>query len=256
MIEEEGGGSTLCAACSNSISADAAFCRYCGASQSDAEEETHEVQVKKWLRVVAVFYFIDLIVCTTVNFIGYFRGLYWLLFTEIVLAMLTVIFIAFVWKDIKHLLRWKSFTVPKALVYSVAAVLVAFVVNFLVGLTNKFIFEEDVYFYFSFGHLAYPKLAMLFMVALMPAVFEELAYRGLILEGLFRIIDEKQAVFISAFLFAVIHMSFISFFWLLPFAIWLGNVRWKENTIWYGVLIHFFFNATACLLEFYQLGVF
>jgi membrane protease YdiL (CAAX protease family) len=255
MMEGEGGELKSCVVCSNGIALDAAFCKYCGANQPDPAEEAHQRSVKKWLRVVVIFYFIDLFICTSVNFIGYFRGLYWLLLTEIVLGLLTLFFIAFVWKDIRPLLSWKSFTIPKVIVYSAAAVLVAIAVNYVVQLTNKFIFEEDVYFYYSFGHLAYPKLAMLGMVALMPAVFEELAYRGIILEGLFQMIDEKQAVFVSAFLFAVIHMSFISFFWLLPFAIWLGNVRWKEKTIWYGVLIHFCFNATACLLEFYQLKV-
>jgi hypothetical protein len=29
----------------------------------------------------------------------------------------------------------------------------------------------------------------------------------------------------------------------------------KEGTIWYGVVIHFLFNTTACLLEFRDLGV-
>ena len=94
------------------------------------------------------------------------------------------------------------------------------------------------------------------LVAVLPAIFEELAYRGIILQGLFKLAEERQAIFISAFLFAIIHMSFISFFWLLPFAIWLGNVRLKEKTIWYGVLIHFFFNLTACFFEFWQLRIF
>jgi membrane protease YdiL (CAAX protease family) len=262
MMEDGDRGMKVCAACSRSIPADAAFCKYCGTPQPDHEDEESLRQSRKWLRIVVAFYAIDLFVCTTVNFIGFFRGLYWLLLTEIVLGLLTLFFLVFVWKDIRAVLGFKSFTLPKAAVYGVAAVMFAVVVNFLVNLANVYIFEEDVFFYYSFGHLPYPKLAMLAMVALMPAVFEELAYRGIILEGLFKLIDEKQAIFISAFLFAVIHMSFISFFWLLPFAIWLGNVRWKEQTIWYGVLIHFclmlrlvcwsFINLKYCKPQFWR----
>jgi len=96
---------------------------------------------------------------------------------------------------------------------------------------------------------------MIFLVAFLPAIFEELAYRGVILFCLTKITFERQAILIAAFLFAVVHMSFISFFWLLPFAIWLGNIRLREKTIWYGIVIHFCFNLTACLVEFYEVGL-
>jgi membrane protease YdiL (CAAX protease family) len=97
---------------------------------------------------------------------------------------------------------------------------------------------------------------MILLVAILPALFEELAYRGIILHNLLKLADEKQAIHISAFLFAIIHMSFISMFWLVPFAIWLGNVRTKEKTLWFSVLIHVCFNLTACLFEFYELWLF
>jgi len=84
----------------------------------------------------------------------------------------------------------------------------------------------------------------------MPALFEELGYRGYLLQTLLKVADKEQAIYISAFLFAIIHMSFISLFWLIPFALFLGFVRTKENTLWYGVSIHFCFNLTACLFDF------
>jgi len=93
-------------------------------------------------------------------------------------------------------------------------------------------------------------------VALQPAIFEELAFRGVMQEGLNKITDSRQAIFISAFLFTLLHMSFISFFWLMPFALWLGYIRMKEKTIWYGMIIHFCFNTTACFLEFFELNLF
>ena len=252
-VEEGVGSSKTCAYCARAISADSNFCQFCGSFQPDEEEEKNEKQKSKWLKVLVVFYSIDLIVCTIANFIGYFRGLEWLVITEAVLAALTLIFVVFLWKDLKPLLQWKTFTVGKSMAYVVGAVLFAIVVNILVKWLNKSIFDQDVYYYRSFRHLAYPKLGMVTLVALLPAIFEELSYRGIILHGLFKVADKKQAILIGAFLFAVIHMSFISFFWLMPFAIWLGNVRWKEETIWYGVLIHFSFNVTACLFEFYEL---
>ncbi|MEJ7766607.1 MAG: type II CAAX endopeptidase family protein [Chitinophagaceae bacterium] len=223
---------------------------------SVCEEEVDDQQHYKWLRVLSLFYGIDLLVCTGINFISYFHGIGWLLFTEVFLGTLTIVFIIFLWKDVKSLFTWRTYTLQKALVYAIAAVLFAVLVNTGVKWINQNIFHQEIYYYRSFRHLAYPKLAMILLVAILPALFEELAYRGIILQSLFNITEERQAIFMSAFLFAIIHMSFVSFLWLMPFAIWLGNIRLKENTIWYGVLIHFCFNVTACLYEFYELSVF
>lgn len=247
--------SKLCIQCARSIPAATRLCNHCGHLQPFGEDVADDIQRNKWLTILAIFYGIDLIICTIVNFFDYFRGLTWLFITEAVLALLTLIFISILWKDIRSLFQWKSFSFPKALVYATTAVLFAIVVNLMVKWLNKSIFEQDVYYYRSFRHLQYPKLGMITLVAFLPAIFEELAYRGVILHSLFKLADERQAIFISAFLFAVIHMSFISFFWLLPFAIWLGNIRWKEKTIWYGVLIHFCFNTTACVFEFFELDL-
>ncbi|MDB5013697.1 MAG: family intrarane metalloprotease, partial [Daejeonella sp.] len=93
------------------------------------------------------------------------------------------------------------------------------------------------------------KLLLFIYVAVLPAIFEELAYRAYLLQALKEVVDDKQAIFISAVLFAIIHISFISLFWLLPFALVLGYICVKENSIWYGVAIHFTFNLTACVLD-------
>jgi membrane protease YdiL (CAAX protease family) len=205
--------------------------------------------INKWVRILAVFYGIELAVCAIVNYTAYFGGLYWLFITEVSLGFLAAVFLMLILQDIRYIFSWKSFSFPKALVYSAAAVLLAVVVNVLIRWLNRKLFHRDMHFYRSFLYLKYPKLAMLMLVVFLPAFFEELAYRGIILESLLRLADRRRAIFLSAILFAVVHMSFISFFWLVPFAIWLGNVRDREGTIWYGVLIHFFFNGTACLFE-------
>jgi len=220
------------------------------------EEEIDEAERRKWIRILITLYSIDFIICLMSNLLHYFQGLNWLFIIEVVLALLTLIFVFIVRRDLKPLFKWESFTVPKALFYSIAAILFSIIVNITIRWLNQNIFDENVYYYRFFRHLPYPRLGMILLVALLPAIFEELAYRGVILQSLFTIANERQAIFIAAFLFAVIHMSFISFFWLLPFAIWMGNVRWKEKTIWYVVLIHFCFNATACLFEFYELRLF
>lgn len=205
--------------------------------------------LNKWIKTVVVFYGAELLICVIINSTKYFQGLWWLFLTELSLGVLACIFVVLVWNSIRYVFRWHHFSFLKAAVYSMAAVMLAILVNIVIRWLNHTIFQREVHFYLPFRYLKYPRLSMFMLVVLLPAVFEEIAYRGVILESLLRLADRRRAILIAAILFAIIHMSLISFFWLVPFAIWLGNVRQREGTIWYGVIIHFFFNLTACLFE-------
>lgn len=217
----------------------------------DHEFEEEQRRQRRWLWTIVIFYGIDLIICTLARFGKLYHTPEGLFITEGVLSAVAVVFAVINFKQLRSLFAWKGLVFSKALVYGVAAIILAIVVNMVIKWLNKSLFNQDTLYFRSFRHLPYPRLGIIFFVALLPAFFEELAYRAIILEGLFHLSEEKRAIFLSAILFALIHMNFLSFFWLLPFAIWLGNVRWKEGTIWYSVLIHFCFNITACLFEFY-----
>ena len=209
---------------------------------------------KRWVWILTIFYGIELIICTLARFGKLYRTPQGLFITEVLLSVMAILAAAVCYRELKPLFSFKSLRLSKAIVYGFAAILFAIVVNLTIRWLNKSIFNQDTLYFRAFQHLPFPRLGILLFVAVIPAFFEELAYRGVILEGLFHFSDEKRAIFMSAIFFAVIHMNFISFFWLMPFAIWLGNVRWKEGTIWYSVLIHFCFNITACLFEFYYYG--
>lgn len=214
----------------------------------------HYREQRWWLYLLVIFYGIELTICTLARFRLLYHTPQGLFITESILSLITVVFVIICFKQIRHIFSFEGLRISKAIVYAFAAILFAILINFAIRWLNKSIFNQDTLYFRAFRHLPYPKLGILLFVAIIPAIFEELAYRGVILEGLFHLSEEKRAVFLSAIFFAVIHMNFLSFFWLLPFAIWLGNVRWREGTIWYSVLIHFCFNVTACLFEFYYYG--
>jgi uncharacterized protein len=251
-ITEETGS---CTQCGQLINSSARFCTHCGALQAGGIEED-AYRRDRWLRLLAIFFGSDFLICAVFNFTKSSHTLSWLLFTDCVLAAITILFTLILWDDIKPLLRWKNFSVFKILYYSLAAIAAGIVVNYSVKWLNRSIFDLEGYFYYGFSQTRYPRLTMFAVIALQPAFMEELGYRGVVQTGLLKILDTKQAVFITAFLFAVIHMSFISFFWLLPFGLGLSWIRMKENTLWYGVLIHFCFNATACVFELFELNLF
>jgi membrane protease YdiL (CAAX protease family) len=245
----------VCMHCNQPIAVEARFCNHCGSLQGVPDIDD-AVQRQSRLVMLSFFFGVHLIVCLIANFSHDTHGLTTLFTFDAILSITTICYAIILRKELKHLLRWNNFSVLKVVGYGAAAIVAAIIVNYMVRWFNRSIFDSDSYYYFAFSHLKYAKLATILVVALQPAIFEELAFRGVLQQGLTRIVDVKQAIFIAAFLFALVHMSFISFIWLLPFALGLGYIRWKEDTLWYGFVIHFCFNATACFFEFFQLHLF
>ena len=245
-----------CMHCNQPIAEEARFCNHCGVLQTAIPDIEDAEQKQRMLVTLSIFFGVHLAICLFCNFTKYTRGLVPLLIADGVLSAFTLLYVVLFWKDLKAIMGWKNFSVVKMASYASTAVIAAIVVNYSVKWLNKTIFDTESYYYYAFSHLKYAKLITILTVALQPAVFEELAFRGVMQQGLNKVTDSRQAIIISAFLFTILHMSFISFFWLMPFALWLGYIRMKEETIWYGVLIHFCFNTTACFFEFFELNLF
>ena len=71
------------------------------------EEEIDEAERRKWIRILITFYSIDFIICLMANLLHYFQGLNWLFIIEVVLALLTLIFVFIVRRDLKPLFNVK-----------------------------------------------------------------------------------------------------------------------------------------------------
>jgi membrane protease YdiL (CAAX protease family) len=237
-----------CTSCGTGILLDNKFCKHCGARQSG--EAVIELD-DNWrlLKSAALFYAIDITICCLVKFAGYFKSLSWFLFFDILMAIITVVFFADKWAENKKLLAWRSFSWQKLAAYAALAIAAQIVVHYSVTWLNIAIYskDEEYYSYSSGNYLAFAFIV--FFTAVMPAFFEELGYRGYLMQTLLKVTDSEQAIYISGFLFAILHMSFISLFWLIPFALFAGITRIRENTLWYGIFFHFFFNLSACVFE-------
>lgn len=244
----------VCAYCGTPISEEEYICPECGRATIPDEEYPGSHEVFRML--VITFFSINLVACLLFNFWPpAAQGLTGLVIIDSFLFACALVFAYIMRRDIFPLLSWKSFRWWKLLVLIVVAIFSAVLINQGVKWINRFIFERELFYYASFKHLQHPKTAMLLLIAVLPALSEELAYRGIIQAGLLKIIHGRHAVVITALLFAIIHMSLISFFWLLPFALLLGWLRQREKTLWYGIVVHFFFNATTVMLELYQLDL-
>jgi membrane protease YdiL (CAAX protease family) len=237
-----------CVQCEILINTSSRFCPACGAKQIITNELSLE---SRWLllKQAALFYGIYILSCSVSKFVSFFNTLFWDLVFEAVLWITAVTFFADRWTENKRLFVWRNFSWQKLAAYLAIAMTGSVVVHYTVGWLNIALFSKEAhYFIFARGNVFYEMVVVLF-TAVTPALFEEIAFRGYLLNILLKVVDASQAIYISAFLFAIIHLSFISLFWLIPFAIFIGYVRLKEDTLWYGICFHFAFNLAACLFE-------
>ncbi len=92
-------------------------------------------------------------------------------------------------------------------------------------------------------------LANLFVVALIPAVGEELFFRGLVQRQFQELAGNRiAAVVLTAFVFSALHMQFFGFLPRFALGIVLGLLYSWSGSIWLPVLAHFVNNATSVLL--------
>ncbi|MBI3463419.1 MAG: CPBP family intramembrane metalloprotease [Planctomycetes bacterium] len=88
----------------------------------------------------------------------------------------------------------------------------------------------------------------LFLIGLLPAVCEELAFRGFILSGLLRRMSVPTAVILSGFLFGFFHMNPQQLLNATALGMILGVLATRSGSLLPGICFHFANNALALLL--------
>jgi len=99
----------------------------------------------------------------------------------------------------------------------------------------------------SAGRLAW----LLLLVAVTPAICEELVFRGVLLGASRDSLTPVRAVLLNALLFGAFHLSFETVFRLAPTA-WLGALLavtvWRTRSIWVGMMMHFLNNGSIVVM--------
>ena len=91
-------------------------------------------------------------------------------------------------------------------------------------------------------------LLNLVIVALIPAVGEEMTFRGVLQQSLTRKMNPHLAIFLSAAIFSFIHFQFYGFLPRMFLGILLGYMFYITNSLWVSILMHFANNGTAVIL--------
>jgi uncharacterized protein len=98
-------------------------------------------------------------------------------------------------------------------------------------------------------------LVTLFLVGALPAIGEELFFRGVLQKIVIQIFKKAwPGIIFTGFLFSVFHMQFEGFLARMALGIILGAVCWYSGSILTSMLGHFLFNAISIMLSYYKLA--
>ena len=84
----------------------------------------------------------------------------------------------------------------------------------------------------------------LFLIGVLPAITEELIYRGIIFNGLKKW-GKWPAILLSALAFSLMHGNFAQLPYTFILGIILGFIVWQTGALWLSMITHFFNNATV-----------
>jgi hypothetical protein len=83
------------------------------------------------------------------------------------------------------------------------------------------------------------------VVALIPAVVEELMFRGLVQQSFERSLTPSRGVVVTGVVFAAYHLNPFAFIPLCALGIYLGFLAMRAGSIWVSATAHFVNNAAA-----------
>ena len=96
--------------------------------------------------------------------------------------------------------------------------------------------------------LELPFIVMLFLMAVMPAFCEELAFRGIVYGGYRKEGWKFQAVLLSGFMFGIMHMNLNQALYAFVIGVLLALLFEATNSIFTTMMFHFIYNAQSCCM--------
>lgn len=97
-------------------------------------------------------------------------------------------------------------------------------------------------------------ISALFLMAVLPAIGEELVFRGLLQPGLIRISGHPHAgIWLTAVLFSFLHFQFAGFIPRIFLGAVLGFLAFYSQRLWIPIVAHFLFNGSQVLAVRFEL---
>lgn len=105
-------------------------------------------------------------------------------------------------------------------------------------------------------HHSFDPVINVVIMALVPAICEEICFRGALQRIMIQICKRPLAgIMVSGFLFAFFHFQFEGFLPRMFLGVLLGAAYWYSGSLWVAIAGHFFFNAFQIIVVMYDPGV-
>lgn len=175
-------------------------------------------------------------------------GLWPSLFDDLIFTALVLGFLALRWGKVSRVFRLRKPKVRRVLELTILCVIVFFFLKFYFSAIEHFGWPilkmtED----YKKAH--WPLWAIFGIICVQPGIFEEIAFRGILQTQLSRILSVKEALFIQAALFSILHLSPLIFVSHFVMGLLLGWVRFRTGTVYWGMLLHMSWNAYVVAQE-------
>ena len=142
----------------------------------------------------------------------------------------------------------------KAILYSILIGIVVYILNVFVASFFNAILQALGYSFSSSsstgsGYPFWLFIVNIVMSAILPAICEETAHRGMLLKTM-STAGYKKAIIISALLFGLLHLNIEQFFYATIIGLYLGYISILCDTIYPAMIIHFMNNAIGILMSY------
>ena len=249
-----------CAACQRKLTVGALFCPGCGqtvdgsapAPKRRADDSAVRTRfAEHWEELKGVAWLFGLLLATSLVFglMSRSDSSPWpLVLQSAIDASIVVVAAGLRWRKLPFLFRIHPIGMRRWM--EIFATSVAFVV--VMALYFGLLERLGVPMLQATGTLAqagWPVWTALVLISLMPAVFEELAFRGVIQSSLERIFNARDAWLIQAALFSLLHLSPLVFPSHFVMGLCFGLIRMRSRSLYPGMLLHAAWNALAVFQE-------
>jgi uncharacterized protein len=150
--------------------------------------------------------------------------------------------------ELRPLFREHGFR--RATIVSVAGVLLAMAL-FVEGYFQlaRWLHLRELRYLDDYRQAHWPLGSAFLMVAVVPGIFEEIAFRGVIQTGLQSILRPGEALLLQAAMFSVLHLSPLMFVSHFVIGLAFGWIRTRTGSLMPSIAAHAAWNASVLLRE-------
>lgn len=235
-----------CSKCQYDNRHSATYCSKCGQKVIFENVQDYNIPVRN----ISYFFFALLAYILLLQFSDFYDDYISLFIADTLFAIIVLIFFGLNYKKNIRLFNFRRFNSGLIFKIILITVILAIIVHCIAHFLNQNVLNRSDTIYFNqFKDSPAPLLFSIISISVFPAIFEEIAFRGILFDEAYKVTGLKPTILITSILFTLMHLSLLSSLWLFPLALFFGYLRAKYNTLLYGMIGHFIYNSSIVLLQ-------